>query len=101
MWLLSCHAFIVPRLFEDKQGAEHPWCVADSVLFCHRLTLGSLRMETFLQVCTHLLKVCMYVCRGLKMCMLFKNNPQINFCHQFQVVTLKHFSTFNAINVYR
>ena len=50
---------------------------------------------------TIFLKLYWCFCHGVKMCMWFGYNPQINFCHFFRILNLVIFSGANTIKVYR
>ena len=46
------------------------------------------------------LKLYRCFCHGLKMCIWFGYNPQINFCHFFPHFELTHFAVLNTVKVY-
>ena len=52
------------------------------------LTVGTLCAQLLLQFCAEFFEDLQCFCYGLKMCMWFGYNPQINFCYLFRILNL-------------
>ena len=96
MIIFRCISFYAPAIRRMRKGIKRCPCpsvrafVRTCVLLCVRPSFKWVLCErnssyNFIPI---LLKLYRCFCQGLKMCMTFGYNPQINFCHFFHSLNL-------------